>query len=165
MAVPPSGTEAGLPPTSAEESARPDILTLDGLGGLKIGQPVPAAGPWAERGAQTSDACRTVSSPAYPGVYAIVTDGKVQRITLGQRSKVKLAEGIGVGASDADVKKRFAGFREEPHKYEEAPAKYLTAPNAANGSSALRVEIGQDGKVKMIHVGLMPVLTYVEGCA
>lgn len=165
MAAPPSRTDAGFPPTPAEETARPDILTLDGLGGLTIGQPVPAAGSWAERGAQTSDACRTVSSPDYPGAYGIVTDGKVQRITLGQRSKVKLAEGIGVGASEAEVRKWFAGFREELHKYEEAPAKYLTAPNAPNGSSALRFEIGQDGKVKMIHVGLMPVLAYVEGCA
>ena len=57
------------------------------------------------------------------------------------------------------------GFREEPHKYVDAPAKYLTAPNADSGGPALRFEIGQDGKVSLIHVGLMPVLAYVEGCA
>ncbi|MFA6114827.1 MAG: hypothetical protein WC729_12560 [Sphingomonas sp.] len=148
-------------PTPA--SAR--VIGLAGLGDLRIGEPAPKGGTWGERGAQTGDACRTVTSPDYPGAYAIVADGKVQRITVGQRSDVKLAEGLGVGATEKDVKKWFAGFREEPHKYEDAPAKYLTAPNAANGSSALRFEIGHDGKVKLIHVGTMPVLGYVEGCA
>lgn len=140
------------------------VLGLEGLGDLRIGRAVPKGTSWAERGAQTGDACRTVSSPDYPGVYAIVEQGKVRRITVGKRSDVKLAEGFGAGASEADVKKWFAGFREEPHKYEDAPAKYLTAPNAASGDPALRFEIGHDGNVTSIHVGTMPVLGYVEGC-
>lgn len=150
-------------PTDGAAGAR--VLALEGLGDLRIGEAVPAGSSWAERGAQASDACRTVTSPDYPGVYAIVEKGKVRRITLGQRSEVRLVEGIGVGSSEADVKKWFAGFREEPHKYEPAPAKYLTAPNARSGDPALRFEIGQDGKVKLIHVGTMPVLGYVEGCS
>ncbi|WP_454796665.1 hypothetical protein [Novosphingobium lindaniclasticum] len=150
-------------PTDGAAGAR--VLALEGLGDLRIGEAVPAGSSWAERGAQASDACRTVTSPDYPGVYAIVEKGKVRRITLGQRSDVRLVEGIGVGSSEADVKKWFAGFREEPHKYEPAPAKYLTAPNARSGDPALRFEIGQDGKVKLIHVGTMPVLGYVEGCS
>ena len=77
---------------------------------------------------------------------------------------VKLIEGVGIGATEAEVGKWFAGFTAEPHKYEDSPAKYLTAPNARPGESALRFEIGQDGKVKLIHVSLMPVLAYVEGC-
>jgi hypothetical protein len=141
------------------------VLGLKGLGDLRIGQPVPTGSSWAERGAQESNLCNTLTSPDYPGVYAIVEGGKVQRITVGQRSDVKLAEGIGVGASESDVKKWYAGFREEPHKYESAPAKYLTAPNAASGDPALRFEIGGDGKVKLIHIGMMPVLGYVEGCS
>lgn len=150
-----------LPPTDA--SSR--VLALEGLGALQIGQPVPANGTWASRGAQASDACQTVTSPDYPGVYAIVTDGAVRRITVGQRSDVELFEGIGVGSTEQAVNGAFPGFRSEPHKYEPAPAKYLTAPNAASGDSALRFEIGADGKVKLMHVGTMPVLGYVEGCA
>ena len=141
------------------------MLGLEGLGDLRIGQPVPVGSLWAARGAQASDSCTTVSSPDYPGVYAIVTDDKVQRITVGQRSDVKLVEGIGVGATEAQVRQGFAGFREEPHKYVEAPAKYLTAPNAASGDPALRFEIGADGRVSLIHIGMMPVLGYVEGCS
>lgn len=149
----------------APSPASARVIGLEGLGDLRVGEPVPGKGAWAERGAQTSDACRTVSSPEYPGVYAIVSEGKVRRITVGQRSDVKLAEGVGIGATETEVGKWFAGFRKEPHKYEDAPAKYLTAPNAEKAPSALRFEIGQDGKVKLIHVGTMPVLAYVEGCS
>ena len=141
------------------------MLGLEGLGDLRIGNAPPEGSSWAERGAQASDTCRTVTSPDYPGVYAIVTDGRVQRITLGKRSTVKLAEGIGVGATEKEVAGWFGGFRASGHKYEAPPAKYLTAPNAAPDSSALRFEIGQDGRVSMIHIGLMPVLAYVEGCS
>jgi hypothetical protein len=106
-----------------------------------------------------------VSSPDFPGVYSIVEEGKVRRITVGERSDVKLVEGIGVGAPETDVRAAFPGFRESPHKYVEPPAKYLTAPNAESGDPALRFETGADGKVSLIHVGTMPVLGYVEGCA
>lgn len=158
-------SEAPTAAPTAAPAAGGKVLSLEGLGDLRIGAPVPSGSSWAERGAQTSDSCHTVTSPDYPGVYAIVEQGKVRRITLGKRSEVKLVEGVGVGSSEADVKKWFAGFREEPHKYEAAPAKYITAPNAKGGDSALRFEIGHDGKVSAVHVGTMPVLAYVEGCA
>jgi hypothetical protein len=158
-------TAPAAPAPAPTPTAPTRVIGLEGLGDLKIGQPVSVGGTWAERGAQTGDSCRTVSSPDYPGVYAIVTDGKVQRITVGQRSDVKLVEGVGVGSPEKDVKGWFGGFREEPHKYEPAPAKYLTAPNAASGDPAVRFEIGTDGKVSLIHVGVMPVLGYVEGCS
>lgn len=165
VAVAPTTSPSTTSTVPVERAAASHVLGLEGLGDLKIGQAVPVGGQWAERGAQTGDACRTVSSPDYPGVYAIVTDGAVHRITVGQRSDVKLVEGVGVGSTEQDVKKWFAGFREEPHKYEPAPAKYLTAPNARSGDVALRFEIGADGKVKLMHVGTMPVLGYVEGCS
>lgn len=160
-----SVTEAPLAGVSESGAASPAVLGLEGLGELKIGQPAPRGSSFAQRGAQESDSCRVVSSPDHPGVHAIVEGGKVRRITIGQRSDVKLAEGIGVGASEADVKKAFPGFREEGHKYQAAPAKYLTAPNARPGESALRFEIDGNGKVGLIHVGEMPVLAYVENCS
>lgn len=141
------------------------LLGLEGLGDLRVGQPVPSGGGWTKDAAQASDTCLTYTSRDFPGVYAIVEEGAVRRITLGQRSTVKLAEGIGAGASEADVMRAFPGFRAEPHAYQEAPAKYLTAPNAQNGDPALRFEIGNDARVALIHVGVMPVLGYVEGCA
>ncbi|SEJ81258.1 hypothetical protein SAMN05518849_11475 [Sphingobium sp. AP50] len=84
---------------------------------------------------------------------------------MGQNSDVKLVEGVGIGSTEDEVQKWFAGFRSEPHKYEDSPAKYLTAPNAASGDPAVRFEIGKDRKVKLIHVGMMPELGYAEGCS
>ena len=150
------------PPVKKAQSA--NMLSLAGLGDLRIGEAVPAASSWGEMGAQASDVCRVLSSPDYPGAYAIAEGGKVRRISIGPRSPVKLAEGIGAGASEADVKKYYP-FPATPHKYVDAPAKYLTAPNAASGAPALRFEIGSDGKVSQIHVGTMPVLGYVEACS
>ena len=164
-AAPATSTATPSGPAAAPALAASKVLGLEGLGDLRIGAPPPTSGSWAERGAQASDGCRTLTSPAYPGVYAMVTGGEVKRITVGQRSDVKLAEGIGVGASEADVQKWFAGFRGEPHKYESAPAKYLTAPNAASGDPALRFEIGTNGQVSLIHIGVMPELAFVEGCS
>jgi len=163
-------TKPAVPVKPASPPATPPtpstkVIGLEGLGDLKIGQPVPAKSDWASRGAQASDACETITSPTYPGVYAIVTGSKVRRITVGKQSDVKLIEGIGTGSSEADVRRWFAGFRAEPHKYEASPAKYLTTPNAASGDVAVRFEIGQDGKVSLIHVGTMPELGFVEGCS
>jgi hypothetical protein len=154
-------------PASAPPAAAPaaNVLTPQGLGALRIGQPVPAGSGWAERGAQISDQCRTVSSADFAGVYAIVEGGVVRRITIGERSRIRLAQGIGTGATEAQVRAAFPTFVKEPHKYVAAPAKYLTAPNAAGGSPALRFEIGENGRVSLIHAGTMPVLAYVEGCA
>ena len=160
-----SNTVGSAPVTPSLRASSGNILALEGLDELRIGLPVPLGSKWIERGAQASDTCRTISSPDFPGVYAIIEQGKVRRITAGLRSVVKLIKNIGVGSSEKEVLKSFPGFRAEPHKYVASPAKYLTAPNAVNGDSALRFEIGADVKVSLIHVGVMPVLGYVEGCA
>ena len=154
-------TQAAPTPTA---TAAP-VLALEGLGDLQIGFSVPASSNWAPLGVQAGDGCTLYSSPDYPGVSAIVTGGLVRRITAGPDSDVKLVEGIGPGSTEEEVRSAFGGFRETPHKYEAAPAKYLTAPNADSGESALRIEIGADGKVSEVHVGTMPELGFVEGCA
>lgn len=153
------------PSAALKAPSAPEVLRWNSLGLLKIGEAVPAGSGWAERGAQIPGPCRTISSPDFPGVYAIVEDGEVRRITLGERSTVKLAEGIGTGATEAEVRAAFPGFQEEPHAYVDPPGKYLTAPDAARDHPALRFEIDHGGKVSLIHVGTTPVLGYVEGCA
>ena len=149
----------GTPATTSPDGK---TLTLEGLGDLVVGRPVPAGSKFVERGAQINENCRTVSSPDFPGVYAIVERNQVRRITVGQRSDVKLIEGVGVGATEAEVLAAFPGFKSSPHKYVSSPAKYLTQPG---NDPRLAFEIGEDGRVNLIHVGLMPQLGYVEGCA
>ena len=157
--------EADAPAATSSTSANADTLTLEGLGDLRLGQPLPANSSWAVRGAQVSDACQTASSPDYPGVYAMVTDGAVHRISVSEDSSVTLVEGIGAGSSLADVRGWFGGFTETPHKYWPAPAMDLTAPGVTETNPGVRFEIDPDGEVAQIHVGTMPELAYVEGCA
>ena len=154
--------ETGSPLPEGTVSDR--VLTLGGLGMLKIGQAVPKGGTWAERGAQASDTCRLVSSPKYPGVYAIAEGGKVRRITVSEKSDVRTVEGIGSGSTRAQVDGAFPGFRKTPHHYVEGGT-YLTAPGAEKGAVAVRFELDAAGKVTAMHVGTMPVLGYVEGCS
>lgn len=149
---------------TVETLATPNVLTLEGLDTLKISQPIPKGGSWSERGAQLPGPCRTVSSPDYLGVYAIVEGGKVRRITVGGESEVKLTEGVGIGSNEAEVREAFPGFRDQPHKYVASPAKYLTAPEASAAAPGLRFEISIKQKVSLMHVGTMPILGYVEGC-
>ncbi|MBD3731000.1 MAG: hypothetical protein IE933_15015 [Sphingomonadales bacterium] len=150
----PTPTSPGLPSTT---------LRLEGLGDLAIGQPLPAASSFAVRGAQIpGSSCKIASSPDYPDVYALIEQGEVRRITVSGDSRVRLVEGIGPGSSEAEARQAFPGFVATPHKYVEAPAKYLTQPGK---DPRLEFEIDHDGKVSAVHVGLMPQLAYVEGCA
>ena len=155
--------DASARPVPAE-STPGTALALEGLGKLVIGSPAPLDSGFAERGAQTGESCRMMTSPAFPGVYAIAAGkgGPVRRITVGQGSAVKLVEGIGVGSDEAAVMAAFPGFVASPNKYVGPPAKDLVQPGR---DPRLRFEIGQDGKVSMIHVGVMPELGYVEGCS
>lgn len=101
------------------------------------------------------------SRTSYKDRLALAPGGclfKVRRITARQNSSVWLSESIGVGSTEKEVLKSFPGFRDEPHKYLASPAEYLTASNAVSGHSVLRFGIGADGKVSVIHVGMMPVI-------
>lgn len=147
----------------AAELTDEQTLRLEGLGDLTVGEPVPQGSSFAERGAQLPGMdCSTISSPDYPSVYAITVGGEVRRITVSEGSDVALVEGVGAGDSEDEVLEHFPTFRETPHAYVEAPGKYLTQPG---DDPRLRFEIGPEGNVTAIHVGLMPELGYIEGCA
>ena len=151
------------PSPSPAQAAGPQTLMLEGLGDLRIGEPVPEGSSFAERGASVPGSdCRMLSSPEYPGVYALAEGGAVKRITVGDGSDAALVEGIRAGSSEEEVRAQFPSFVETPHKYVAAPGKYLTQPG---DDPRLRFEIDRQGKVSLIHVGVMPQLGYVENCA
>lgn len=153
---------ASITPT-ATTTPNGKVLALEGLGDLAIGKPVPASSTFASRRAQIPGSdCKTLSSPDYPSVYALVEDGEVRRITVTRDSQVKLVEGVGVGSTEAEVLAAFPGFKSEPHKYVGPKGKYLTQPGT---NPRLRFETGEDSKVTSVHVGEEPQLSYVEGCA
>ena len=159
-----SPTAAPAPGEASGPAAGGRVLSLEGLGTLRLGQPLPPGGSWAERGAQTSDACRVISSPDYPKVYAITEGGKVRRITLSEGANVKTIEGVSPGSTRAQVDEAFPGLRETPHKYVSGGS-YLTSPGVKDGELGVRIEMNPQGRVTAVHFGTMPVLGYVEACS
>ena len=109
------------------------------------------------------------------GMLLMFEQDMLTRITLGEGSQIQTLNAIGVGDPLPDVMDKLGDEAvETPHKYEPAPAKYLTvwtrgdldANGMMNDPSArgIRYEISQDGVVSAIHAG-GPSIQYVEGCS
>ena len=98
------------------------------------------------------------------GSYFMFLDGKLSRISVTDPSKIVTPRGIGVGATEADVRKAYdTGLQAEEHHYVGAPAEYLTywlKPKA----SGVRFETDAQGKVSIIHAG-GDSIELIEGCA
>lgn len=138
------------------------VLRLEGLADLEIGKPIPQGSSFVAGNDEISEGCLTAVSRDYPDVYAMTIDGVVKRISVAEGSDVKLFEGVGAGSTLAEVREAFPGFVETPHKYTGPQGKYLTQPG---DDPRLRFEISPEGRVTQVHVGVMPQLGYVEGCA
>ena len=167
------------PPAAANAAPSPNTLTAEGLGALRIG--MSKAEVVAAVGASTfadadAEACSEYHPPRAPeGVFVMLEDGVLTRITLSDGAAILSDHRLGVGASAEGVESAYgAALQSSPHQYEAAPARYLTvwtAPRPAgeayvNDASArgIRYEIGGNGKVHSVHAG-GPSIQYVEGCS
>lgn len=183
-AVPAKRASAEAPaPLAKAEAPAPMVLTAEGFGPLRIGMsraevvkalgedsdPEAVGGPEPER----CDQFRPARAPE--GLLVMIEDGTLTSIALVEGSKVPTDRGLSLGATAASVRAAYGqALRAGPHKYEAAPAEYLTiwAKNAPDGDEfsqdpaarGLRYEIGGKGRVQAIHAG-GPSLQYVEGCA
>jgi hypothetical protein len=167
-----------LPARAAEP-----VLTAEGYGPLRIGmtraEVVAALGedrnPNAIGGADP-EACDEFHPARAPeGLLVMIENGRLSRISLVRESRVKTDPGLTLGGTAAAVRAAYGpALRAEPHKYEDAPAQYLTAwakdsPKGAGATTpetarGLRYVVGADGKVQSIIAG-GPSIQYVEGCA
>lgn len=152
----------------AAASALPH-LTPDGLGPVKIGmtrEQVTRAlhSKLSGEALDDADACIEMEAPRYPDVYFMFEDKRLSRISITGRSRITTVQGIGVGASAAEVRKAYPrGLRAEPNHYEDRPAEYLTYWTVPD-RRGVRFETNGSGKVAVIHAG-KDSITYVEGCA
>ena len=149
-----NGTNNGVPP-----------LTAAGFGPYLVGQKVPMNGPTPPQEMERIvEDCRLFTDDNLPGVW-IMADGDnvVMRVSVSEPSTLETAAGIGIGASEAEVRAAYPAVRETPHEYVEAPGKNLFT--ASPDLPGLRFEIGGDGTVTQIHGGRPPFLGYIEGCA
>jgi hypothetical protein len=181
----PAGNQAAVASAPKPEAPAPAaaVLTAEGFGPLRIGmsraEVVKALGedsdPEAVGGPdpENCDMFRPLRAP--DGMLVMIEEGRLTSISLIDDSKVETDRGHGLGAAAAAVRAAYGkALQAGPHKYEEAPAEYLTvwAKDGPRGDEyetaptarGIRYEIGGKGVVQAIHAG-GPSLQYVEGCA
>ncbi|HSJ65833.1 MAG TPA: hypothetical protein VK922_18270 [Gemmatimonadaceae bacterium] len=176
--APTGDTGAAAATGDAMRAARPDsapTIGPDGWGRLRIGmtraEVLAAAGEDANPGAvggPNPDECDQFRPARAPqGLLVMLEDGILTRISLSNGTGIRTASGIGVGdPAAAVVAAHGAAAATTPHKYQEAPARYIvvwrTAPPAPDARGIV-YEIGGDDRVMHIHAG-GPSIGYVEGC-
>ncbi len=160
----------------------PPPLTPDGWGPLRIGMTraeVEAAvggpaDPNAVGGFDPAECDEFHPARTPPGVYVMILDGRLGRISLSDDSPVRTEAGFGPGVR-ADAVRAALGtaLRITPHEYEGPEGLYLTSWTRGRiegeyvedpDARGIRYEAGADGVVRTIHAG-GPSIQYVEGCA
>src|SRR5690349_15936129 len=180
-----AASKAPVAPPAAEPAPTPaagDVLTAEGWGALKIGmtkeEVTTALGPDANPnavGGPDEEACNEYRPQRAPeGLFVMLEKGKVTRISLTAPSTLKTDKGIGIGDEAAAVKTAYgAEAKSSPHKYQAAPAEYITAWTGGlraepyvqdEKARGINYSVGESGKVETIHAG-GPSIQYVEGCA
>lgn len=178
----PGTPEAAETPPPATQRTDDSVLTPEGWGPLRIGmtkeEVVAAVGPDAHPdmvGGPEPESCDEFEMEGGPdGLFVMIEQGRLSRITLAELNDVKTADGFGLG-DPADKVKAFYGARAvvTPHKYMDHPAEYITVWSGGPRSESyveepdargLVYEIDGSGNVGAIHAG-GPSIQYVEGCA
>lgn len=172
------GTQPVDPPAATgpvQPETQPALtLTAHGFGpvhvGMRMAELEAAMGPPAHALDNPIEQCNELRPQRAPqGLYVMVENGLVTRVTLGEGSSAVSERGIRVGDTAARVREVYGSAIEASgHKYEPAPAEYLTTWATPDHSSpaarGIKYEIGQDGTVRSISGG-GPSIQYVEGCS
>ena len=144
-------------------------LTPDGWGKVRIGmtqaEVARALGARLEgEPIEDENVCVEKISPAQPDMWFMFEEGKLTRISVGEKSKVTTPRGVGIGATAARVRRNYPkGLHAEPHHYLDLPGEYLTYWTVPK-KRGVRFETDLKRRVATIHAGADSI-QYVEGCA
>ena len=98
------------------------------------------------------------------GLYFMFLDGKLSRVSAGEKSTIKTPRGVGVGATADAVRTAYGEkLQAEPHHYLDLPAEYLTFW-LKSAKSGVRFETDGQRRVETIHAG-NDSIQLIEGCA
>lgn len=161
---------AAIAPTPASaETTYAYPLTPQGYGPVRIGmtraEVSRALGvSLSPRADYEEDACESGRTDSLPGMIFMFEDLKLTRISLFEESRVRTPRGIGVGSTEAEVRRRYGGpaLAVEEHTYVGAPGLYLTYW-LVPGKKGVRFETNEHRRVTAIHAGLNSI-QYIEGC-
>lgn len=154
----------------AGAASPPPVLTRDGLGALRIGmtetQARAAVGGRIGREPDADEACKSLALKGEKGVYLMFESGVLTRITLMPGARFKTDHGLGVGATEAQLRAAYGGkgLTVIPHAYEAPPARYFTAWDSARRLHGVKYATDPHRVVNEIDAGGESI-RYVEGCA
>lgn len=103
--------------------------------------------------------CRLFEFKAYPQMIFMIEDGVITR--AGTSAPIPTSIGMTVGSSVKTIRRNFPGVKIEPHAYDPA-GHYLTLKTENQKAAIVMEESG--GRITEIRGGLIPSVTYVEGC-
>jgi hypothetical protein len=161
-------------PQAPSEAVAPLVMSATSLGPIKIGMSLQEAqaawgkGDWLVEQGMAADPndCMMVTPKGEASLWVMFEQGKATRFTVMSdegASSVKTPEGVGLGASPADVARAYPTAEKFGAKYGDPPADDWEAWLTPQ-TSGYRFEVDKAGQVFAIHAGTGSV-TYVEGCA
>lgn len=164
-----SGAAPLLSLALAAAAPAPDVMTLEGLGPLRIGMPVAelrtrfravAGEPYPDH---PEVDCAHWTSALYPRIQMMVSGGRLVRIETEDR-RYRTPGGARVGVTEAELRARYgARMRVEEHPYMGPEGKYLIV-RARHQPLGMIVETW-DGLARSIRVGYWRSVQLIEGCS
>jgi hypothetical protein len=157
-----------LAPALVAAAPAPEIMTLQGLGTLRIGTPLAelrsrfhaVAG---ERYPDPEVDCAYWTSPLHPGVQMMVSGGRLVRIETEDR-RYRTPGGARVGMAEAELRALYGTrMKVEPHPYTGPEGKYLIV-RARNEPLGMIVETW-NGRARSLRVGYWRSVQLIEGCS
>jgi hypothetical protein len=161
-------------PAAAAGPAAPR-LTLDGIGGLRIGMTLQemqqVVGP-LDIGYLDGPECGEgqPKRPWIPGVSFMVENGRLTRVDVDQgkppapRVRTQTEAGVGIGSTIAEVKRAYGKhLRIEPHPYDNEDGRYLVIKGLKPGREIIFEAF--HGRVDSFRAGKSRSVEYIEGCA
>lgn len=165
------------PPVEQPAATGANVLSAQGFGPLRIGMTraeVEAAlgadaNPDAVGGPDPASCDQFRPARAPEGLLVMIENGVLTSIWLTRNPALATDRGVNVGDTAEEVRRvHGAAAVSSPHKYESAPAEYLTVWSGYDHDSpaarGIKFTVGADGKVQSI-AGGGPSIQYVEGCA
>jgi hypothetical protein len=176
-----SGKNAQQPstPSPTVSASAPDAahqLRADGVGAVKVGMTVSEASkaigsplltlqgkPLPSTIATESCYYAASQSPTLKGVSFMLNQGKVVRADVADEGTIKTAAGLGVGATQAEVEKAYAGqVQVTPDKYiQKGKNLIVSPPNQPENRIIFETE---NDRVTTIRAGRVPEVELVERC-
>ncbi|HZH43315.1 MAG TPA: lectin [Lysobacter sp.] len=171
----PDNPVADVPPATApvRPAAPADAapaITFAGFGGARFGDDEAAVHrAWGAPigGSQGEGACRyLIPSVRGEEVFRLgfmLDGGRFVRVDV-HAADIEAPGGGRVGMQADEIRRRYAGVQEQPHRYVEG-GRYLRIADPAGGAGVLLFEADASGRITEWRAGLPPHVDYVEGCS